>query len=207
MADRPLACSPAMVRHILDGKQIQDRRPAWKRTRPGPIGQTGPAPTIWQKVAAGDRLWVQEPHHLGSLADLDNADKAILYQAREPDAPVAWAPAVRMARRASRLTLVVTEVRAQRLCLIDKKEVEANGIIGENSLISVECFGEGPIDVWGVRYFFEDGDRTGYASAIEAFAAFWDHRHRSRPDVHWTANPEVVAITFDPYRCNIDRMV
>lgn len=222
MTDIPMLARPSAVRNILSGRQTQDRRPAWKapvllgnRTPPPGakiiyqnIGSTPVPyfcrPTIWQEVRPGDRIWIRENFFteggpfgetFGYAADIP----------AEHGAP-RLIPSIHMPRHLSRLTLVVTEVRRQRIRDISHDDILTEGIVEENSLVGVECFGEGTIDIWGLRCFFDGGDGDGYKSATEAFTALWNGLHGSRRGQSWADDPEVVATTFETHCCNIDQI-
>lgn len=90
-------------------------------------------------------------------------------------------PSIHMPRWASRLTLVVKDVRVQRLQDISKEDVIAEGIS--------EREGYPIINV--------------YAGWHEPFAQLWE---RINGDGAWDANPFVVALTFDVRHCNIDKL-
>jgi len=141
--------------------------------------------------APGDRLWVREAHRCNGWA----TDVAtVFYRASEGDGytamceqwPIAdhkplpvsmqWRPSIHMPRWASRLTLIVTDVRVQRLQNISEDDARAEGA-----------------KPW-----------TGACqSYVTDFAAIW--RAINGPDT-WDANPWVVALTFDVHRGNIDEV-
>jgi len=145
--------------------------------------------TIKMPYVIGDRLWVREAHRCNGWAtDL----ATVFYRASEGDGytamceqwPIAdhkplpvsmqWRPSIHMPRWASRLTLIVTDVRVQRLQDINEDDARAEGA-----------------KPW-----------TGaYQSYATDFAAIW--RAINGPDA-WSANPWVVAIIFDVHRGNID---
>ncbi len=144
--------------------------------------------------ASGDRLWVREAWRCNGWA----TDVAtIFYQASEGDGytamceqyPVAgkralrvdgkWRPSIHMPRWVSRLTLIVTDVRVQRLQDISEADAEAEGI-GSPEIAHFGC-------------------------SIKAFAALWNSLSRT-DEAAWDANPWVVAVSFETHRCNIDAM-
>lgn len=163
-------------------------------------------PSPWQRVKPGDRLWVREnlaamgnwgvwhaasdPPASGKyLDDLDPRGRALL----ERYAPVeatdsAKIPSIHMPRWASRLTLVVTGTKIERLQDISEQDCEREGVkfapgFGWNA------GGKPPLN--------------GYTTAQIGFEALW---RAINGDEAWTSNPEVVAITFKVHAANIDAM-
>ncbi|HLY89071.1 MAG TPA: hypothetical protein VKQ27_08810 [Acetobacteraceae bacterium] len=90
-----------------------------------------------------------------------------------------------MPRSASRLTLIVEDVRVEQLQLISEADAQAEGV---DRL------------VW-------DGDGGWYASDAGThycgFAGIWQHLHGAES---WDANPFVVPVTFRVERGNIDQI-
>lgn len=149
---------------------------------------------VW---ALGDRLWVRENilQTLASRSDPSGewesywTNEKFEYCADDP-APVKrhlhpnrynspfmqLRPSIHMPRRASRLTLIVEEVRVQRLQDISEPDVWAEGL----------SINPGP---------------PGYAQ--EEFAALWNSLHG--PEA-WDANPFVAALTFRVERANINTL-
>lgn len=86
----------------------------------------------------GDRLWVREAHYISEPereavggAILNSVDEQVHYKADEPDGAkdgVPWRPSIHMPRWASRITLEVLSVRAERLQDITEEEAEAEGL-------------------------------------------------------------------------------
>ncbi|MFB9149546.1 hypothetical protein [Roseovarius ramblicola] len=151
----------------------------------------------------GDRLWVQEAWR--SCVSLDHVSgRTIGERASEAGYKSPWGPlfyeadgtvamwpdcaftdtvgrrraSIHMPRWASRLTLIVTDVRVQRVQDITRGDAMAEGCPFANI--------------------------AGELSPCEWFADLWGGLHG--PDA-WGANPWVAALTFDIRRCNIDRMV
>ncbi len=157
----------------------------------------------------GDRLWVRETWRCNGWA----TDVAtIFYRASEGNGytamceqyPVAgkkptrvtsaWRPGIHMPRWASRLTLVVKDVRVQRLLEITREDAVAEGLIRMATAppIAVEM---------GCDWGFDGDPRHG--SPVSAFAALWNHING---DSAWSENPWVAAYTFDVIKGNIDRI-
>jgi len=98
--------------------------------------------------------------------------------------PQRWLPCIHMPRWASRLTLIVTDVRVQRLQDISEEDAKAEGVR------------------WtGSSYYVIAGET--FTSAREAFETFWNSIYG--PDA-WERNDWVTAQTFTVHKCNIDRM-
>lgn len=103
-------------------------------------------------------------------------------------------PSIHMPRWASRLILIVTDVRVQRLVEISEDDARAEGIY------EFRRIGDGPGHaIWGY-----DGCEWRSQTPSEAFVDLWDSL--SKPGATWANNPWVVAITFIPHRCNIDAL-
>lgn len=236
MTDRPIIMSAPMVRAILreiekpgTGK-TQTRRLAWRDYRPRPDDghkavpadvcvlrdrKGGVRPSPWQKVKPGDRLWVRET----CRAEQDIGpfkSNGVSYAAGGKPMLVGWqeqrfldwtglfvyrgdlddggktVPTIHMPRWASRLTLDVTAVKIERLKDISEEDARAEGVDREPGL-----------DGRWWDYTVEHINIRWSVSARASFATLWQSLHGASS---WDANPEVVAITFKPYLCNIDRM-
>lgn len=132
--------------------------------------------------APGDRLWVREAY-----ATWAGALKDVAYRADDTDAE--WEnlrhdarlglwkirPSIHMPRQASRLTLIVTDVRVQRL-----KDISRGDAMEEGCPFANMAAGPNP---------------------IEWFADLWKSIHGHEA---WDANPWVCALTFTVHRDNID---
>jgi hypothetical protein len=135
----------------------------------------------WTEVAAGDRLWVREAFYYDvaqvALAEPDGhptCPEAYRYRATQgwtEGQPLSWEPPNAMPQRASRLTLVVTATRTERLHRIRNADIAAEGIEGEAPVLRFEM-------LWD--------QMMGYGS--------------------WITNPEVVVLSFDVHRLNVDAM-
>lgn len=145
--ERPILFNGEMVRAILSGAKTQTRRPV----KPQPDGQPvlcsdgkwcvdgghwlGSAP-----AAVGDALWVRETwrrqteweevYYPNGGIDVQPVTKAH-YRADATDSDAAghvWTPSIHMPRWASRITLQVTDVRAERLLDVTEADAVAEGM-------------------------------------------------------------------------------
>ncbi|TAD89905.1 MAG: hypothetical protein EAZ99_07900 [Alphaproteobacteria bacterium] len=173
----------------------------------GPLGYlryVGPT-----SVRPADRLWVREawqyppapycscpqPTEPSPCDDwrmgtgcVSNRTGGVIYRADGATAP-RWRPSRHMPRWASRITLVVTDVRVQRLQDISEADAKAEG-----------AEDQGPCD--HQRQGCEDIGCCG-PGYRGGFHLIWASIHG--PDA-WQTNPWVMAITFEVHQCNIDRL-
>lgn len=134
----------------------------------------------------GDRLWVRE-----TCATWKGRYRDVVYRASETEAD--WAdlrsdaglgfwkvrPSIHMPRWASRLTLIVTDVRVQRVQDISTGDAMAEGMTFPDGMV----FGDDPKD---------------------AFRSLWDSLNAARAP--WSSNPWVCSVTFEAHKLNIDQM-
>jgi hypothetical protein len=172
----------------------------------GPLSRFMPV-RYWK----GDRLWVRETVACGACAPSAPSTWASSFWRREqgtpenrnglwyaadglsPRSPITdrgkWVPPIHMPRWASRLTLVVTGTKIERLQDISEEDARAEGIFEFYS----------PGRMFGVKV--EDGYAFCGLSARESFMSLWCELHG--PDA-WNKNPEVVAVSFRVIKANID---
>lgn len=158
----------------------------------------------------GDRLWVREAHYLTNkhafrlsvgveqrVSPENDYDACVCKEGFDRSTGgLRLRPSIHMPRWASRLTLVVTDVRVHRLQDISAEDAEAEGLLcGET-----EC---GELVYSGLHQSYPIPPEHCHHWAEEAFAALWNATYG--PDA-WAANPWVTAITFEPHRVNIDQM-
>lgn len=201
MTDRPILFSGPMVRALLDSRKTQTRRPVSPRNCTVMGGRLLP---IWKP---GDRLWVREAW--APLSDCFCADPGTtalicggFHRAdyseglRQDDGSlVRWRPSIHMPRSASRLTLIVTDVRVQRLQDISKADAIAEGI---------DLRGSAGLCGW--RSYRETGRaQRNFADPRDSFQTLWDSINAKRAQ-GWDANPWVVATAFQPIADNIDSL-
>lgn len=142
----------------------------------------------------GDRLWVRENFALGF--DLDDHDMPIgdepkpffastydgrMWLDRDTDEwrdEPRWTPSIHMPRWASRLTLVVTGVKVERLNDISEENARAEGWPGPETVLGYPII-----------------------EPRKWFAGLWDALHGPGS---WFANPWIVAVSFVTHMRNID---
>lgn len=96
-----------------------------------------------------------------------------------------------MPRHASRLTLIVTDVRVERLQDISEADADA------------ECFGGNyPGDVLP-EVFHGDREQYGHLSMAQCYGRLWNHINGAGA---WEENPWIVAYTFTVHHGNIDQI-
>lgn len=186
MKDIPIIFSGPMVCALLEGRKTMTRRLATRGYVPRRFKGADVAAlevaSPWQRVKAGDRLWVREvfmprpmleriakPHY---RADQDRSEWRGL-----------WKPSIHMPRWASRLTLIVTATKIERLIRISNADAIAEG-----------C---------GVNFDHPIPELTLEPFPAERFRDLWKKLHGTEA---WDANPEVVALTFTVHKSNIDAM-
>lgn len=209
MTDRPILFSAPMVRALLDGRKTQTRRivkvettdTGWFHLKNGGGGCFCDSEEDLKRVAVdytpftvGDRLWVKETHTCVGDGDRWTLYRASGYEAEcdrhgfdkpyPPESDVRWKPSIFMRRAISRLTLIVTDVRIERLHAITESDAQAEGadqLVMDDSGSFYSGFPEGTY-------------RCG-------FAGIWSNINGAES---WEANPWVVAVSFDVIKGNID---
>lgn len=200
MGDKPILFSAPMVRALLEGRKSQTRRILKPQPPDGLMpecmaiaGEAQPVGALWSR---GDRLWVREAFAYGWPVEENQAfpvydqEHAITFRAdgNRPFGGICsgWKSPIHMPRWASRLTLIVTDVRIHRLQEISNEDAIAEGIEPHGHAFT--GYGK-QSDIWMTPY--------------DSFASLWNSLHG--PDA-WAANPWVCALTLAIHRCNIDKM-
>ena len=208
MTDRPIIFSAPMVQALLAGRKSMTRRvlrpqpPEWvtRMTHEGRCGWIGSGDghgtLMHVPYAVNDRLWVREVFAYGWPVEGNhqlpecNQEHAITYRAEgnQPFGGGRWHSPIHMPRWASRLTLIVTDVRVQRVQDISEADAVAEGVCE--------------------TAFWERAEHKVSAGApwsVDrlAFADLWNILHS--PEA-WALNPWVCALTFTVHRQNIDQL-
>ncbi|MFA8393302.1 hypothetical protein ACEPUD_24615 [Burkholderia ubonensis] len=221
MLELPILLSRPMVRAILDGRKTQTRCIAIpKRSCIDFIGggpKDGPDwndPACWgfedtntgvwwalrgdeqcrqlpcPHGSPGNRLWVRETWRPAD--GMNEPGKPAAYAADWPDAAVKWRPSIHMPRWASRITLEITGVRAERLQ--DISEVDA---IDEGARTLDERWLRQQFPAYfAARDATPPGAKPPLGpSPRMRFAKLWDGFNAARGH-GWDANPRVWVVEF-----------
>jgi hypothetical protein len=198
MADKPILFSAPMISALMTSNKTQTRRVLKHGWAPeNRIVSLPDGPNKGLRVvphAAGDRLWVREAWRTGAgFDDLPprNVPKGA-HIAFEADADRArmtgkLRPGMFMPRWASRLTLIVENVKIERL-----QDISAADSIAEG----VECATCAAIKA----------SACGGKGCFASLAAFRDLWNSINGPGAWEANPWVSAYTFRVIRANIDQV-
>lgn len=197
MMERPILFSGPMVRAILDGSKTQTRRVVkgtaleWLDDF-APSFVASPGNALSPYGFAGDHLWVRETWSTANGNGHRTVYRADLGTERWPrsvevpgDDERIWRPSIHMPRRASRLTLRVTDVRVERL-----QEITAEDAVAEGVPEVPRCGCEACSRQSG----FCPADAS--EQAME-FAALWDSINGAREGCSWAANPWVWCVSFE----------
>lgn len=138
MTERGILFSAPMVRALLEDRKTQTRRPMKPQPWKNSVGQWlwgknhiafwpeisnyGPLPSMCPCGKVGDRIWVRE-----TFRTADGG--TIYYRSDHPHDEGPWTPSIHMPRRASRITLEITDVRVQRVQNISGDDCVAEGIV------------------------------------------------------------------------------
>jgi len=199
MNDHPILFSGPMVRAILEGRKTQTRRvmsyqPDEYTAVDGPemytptvIDRNGEEQPGHEEVFGvygydwslkcpygkpGDKLWVRETWAI--------EDEYPIYRADLNDwshiSGLRWRPSIHMPRKASRLTLEIINIRAERLQAISEEDARAEGVVWQRD--------------------FGNGLETREARPV--FFDVWDAINGSRDEGAYTVknNPWVWVIEF-----------
>ena len=219
MTDRPILFSAPMIRALLNSRKTQTRRIIKPQPILCSNGRwdycqdfddmhfqvlTANVPNILSgnlRISAGDRLWVRESwrtkaHSNGLSPSQLNGPEITFY-----DADTDWSlnktvgrrrASMHMPRDRSRITLLVTDVRIQRLQDISEDDAQEEGCFKgkatgrvSNSMAEMRLGG----DYW--------------INARDWFADLWDAINGQGS---WDANPWVAAYTFQVVKANIDTL-
>ena len=243
MGVKPILFSGAMIRALQSGAKSQTRRVLKPQPEVTPTGmwhvrnagggcfctteaEVPAAAVDYLPICEGDVLWVREAwsHTAAGVWSVFAARLSgrggVIYRADDDRPGVGWFPSIHMPREFSRLTLLVSDVRVQRLQEISEDDAVAEGI---DPLFSDEVSAADPELVNRPRswknylwhgligteitakqsnawpYQFSD-----YRDPRESYASLWESINGPGS---WDANPFVGAYTFSVHRQNVDRFL
>lgn len=220
MRARPILFSAPMVRAILreieqPGTGKTQTRRVLSNGRPNSLfnGQWAdsyvldPGNQSWRddetRYRVGDRLYVREAWRCGAVHDYRPPRELRPggFIAYEADAPHELSPlhgrfrqGMHMPRWASRITLIVTDVRVQRLNEISDEDAIAEGVVNTGRREGA------PYDHFAVPGCAEAGMEH---DPVPVFGNLWEFING---EGSWNANPWVAAYTFRPILGNIDQI-
>lgn len=213
---KPILFSAPMVKALIAGTKTQTRRTL--KPQPADDGKYHDLKACYRamRIYPGDRLWVRESVR---GEELECGQDGVRYRADDVFIPIAntprasidwltlhtyrghsgtpvgpWVPGIHMPRWASRLTLIVTGVRVQRLQDISNDDCIAEGVPAHPN---------------------PNAPRTG--PAIDAFArehgliSHYGAEYRRIWNAingagSWAANPWIAAYSFEVHHQNIDAL-
>lgn len=199
MKERPILFNSEMVTAILDGRKTQTRRVIKGHelkmiqfnafdnpTSQCPYGVIGDrlwvretwAETTFIKVARTNEWeWKEKDGQRNSKGILGNYSLCALYKTFNLSCPVGkWSPSIHMPRWASRITLEITAIRAERVQEISERDCVREGIKAS------ACWEDIGNDVKELR------------CPEWAFEKLWNSIHKDKNT--WKDNPWVWAISF-----------
>nr|WP_053000396.1 hypothetical protein [Sphingomonas sp. Y57] len=220
MTDRPIIFSGPMVRALLDGRKTQTRRLASSPLRRCQVGdrlyvrEHWKVPTAYDDLAPSDLGGEEAVRYLadGAIANLWGGDRTTLFGKHRQG--------MHMPRWASRLMLIVEDVRFQRLQEISEADAIAEGLFWQEPadedrqwVIDRMEDGEGDGTIRGV--WIVPGTDCGFGpkprcplwgpTPASCYRGLWQSLHTADGE-RWESNPEIVALTFRVIHQNIDRI-
>jgi hypothetical protein len=153
------------------------------------------ADRLWVRERFGFNHWEYEREPIAKVPASQFQDGLLSFECTEDDSEIRnhlrYRPTKHMPRWASRITLIVTDVRVQRLQDISEADAIAEG---------VHHFDDG--------WHWKPNPEPHYMRMIgidplRTFQAMCNH---ARSDLDWDANPWVVARTFEVHHCNINEV-
>ncbi|MDN0127434.1 hypothetical protein [Yersinia massiliensis] len=216
MNEKPILFNSEMVNAILSGRKTMTRRIISEKTLhlfgvAAGAGECHPIELCDQRSQSyylefcplgktGDQLWVREAFATGLCTKSTLAYRAT-HKTEDLEEgwgeTIKWTPSIHMPRWASRINLLITGVRVERLQDISEQDAMAEGITAKEVIIETRYEGGGHVEITADRFFFVGGDDEGYESVGEAFAELWDSIYGQKEGESWQANPWVWVINFE----------
>ncbi|ENG6256982.1 hypothetical protein ABU550_001882 [Yersinia enterocolitica] len=195
--ERPILFNDEMVQAILSGRKTQTRRIIkldHERGMVNPVvrGRNGEISSITCRLAPmlcplgkpGDQLWVREAFAAGLCTESTLAYRAT-HKTEDLEEgwgeTIKWTPSIHMPRWASRINLLITGVRVERLNDISEQDAISEGL---------ECYVDDGVPYYGP---FNNVD----CRPDVVFRGLWDSIYGQKEGENWQANPWVWVINFE----------
>jgi hypothetical protein len=194
IAERPVLFQTDMVKAIIEGRKTQTRR----QIKGQPTGDESldlkevynHNPEYFYKICKygkpGDLLWVRETWQESTFLPKDDPDYGYIYRAsgngmawEQGDDTWRWKPSIHMPKSASRIWLMIEDIRVERAQEISEEDAIAEGIK------NLELYGQ----LHWLRY--DEGFCTKYPTI--SFQSLWISINGEES---WNANPWVWVIQF-----------
>lgn len=202
MKEHPILFSGEMAKAILEGRKTQTRRIVKPQPSEGLCTQritTGDGITFEAEATEqdwkcpygiiGQRLWVRETWQETTWMHPSDENYGYIYRASENGKAwednyedFTWRPSIHMPRKASRITLEITNIRVERVQDITREGALAEGIKFHEGFEGF-CIGEG----FKMKCFHA-------SNPIISFIKLWDEINGKRTS--WDSNPWVWVIEF-----------
>lgn len=159
----------------------------------------------------GDLLWVRETHAIVGSVDpgwvlyrangYENECRRHGFDRPPPESDIRWKPSIHMPRWTSRLTLRLTNIRAERLQAVSEADAIAEGIERIDDPRGV---------AWKSYELIHEGRHKGTpnphaavpnSSPVTSYRELWEAINGRES---WAANPWVWVIGFDVIQANVD---
>jgi hypothetical protein len=190
---QPIIFSAEMVHALLAGRKTQTRRKVKSKNI------LMPEPSECYYGQAGDGLWVREV--------FANNETGIIYKADNPTAAVGWISPIYMPRKASRISLKITEVSIEQVQDISEQDAIAEGLIhaADVQINDIHVSNQYPnrraypviepslgscVDAWQ-----SSKTAPAFLNPIDAYAQLWDSL--AKTGYRWDDNPLVWVVKFE----------
>ncbi|MEE7491147.1 hypothetical protein [Methylobacterium oryzae] len=222
---RILKPQPELMPGVSDRFHLSNAHGGIVNATEGEVREHGPD---FSRFAVGDRLYVRENHAVvpssayrmsegvPQTINPNDRDLAAIYAAGWERSKPRWRPSIHMPRWASRLTLLVTDVRVERL-----QDISRDDAIAEGATMRPHAYRGG--DGWCIDWspvgrpsrWAADGKALSeedicFSDPRTAFGSFinvlHDPRWNMKGDGLWGENPWTCAVSFSVHACNIDQL-
>lgn len=216
MKEIPMIFNSNMAEALVAGRKTVTRRPIKLETvdkgfmcklKPNEVaGEVNNFDYDNSPYKPGDLIWVRETfrqfnssYECGCSESPCNCpcDGAYLYKAGSWTEEGKWKPSIHMPRRASRLTLLITDVRCELVKDISRESAINEGLIEKQHKFSSMSY---PLN--DIGYMASENSEFIYSDPEFAFKEIWNSIYGN-----WDKNPWVFVIEFEVIHKNIDEVL